>query len=619
MKIHSINRLSISLLCIGILHSAHANPGYDDELVALNNESTKSVRESAWYKASQQTRDARLAWWTDARFGCMMHWGAYSALGGEYEGKQITGVPGYAEQIMRQAKITVADYKENVVKKFNPQKFNADEWCQLLSEAGMKYLVITAKHHDGFAVWQSDVNDYDMGMTPFKRDPMMELKKACDKFGIKLGFYYSQAQEWSHPYGTYNRWEFNHPVNSGGCWYLQTKNKEHALNVGKYFDEVAIPHVLELSRKYDPAIFWFDVAFCAPQWENNRLLKALRAENPNVIVNSRIGADLGDYLSTNDKAIEFRLLDAPWEGIPTTTESYGYHKFDKTHKKPEELIEVLIKATAKSGNTMLNVGPKGDGTIDAADADVLRGIGAWLKINGESIRGCGYSGLPAQSWGQITTKGNNLYLHILQKPADGMIKLYGLTNNLLCASSLKSGSVLNTEQAANICTVSVSEELLQENIPVIKLTYEGNITPSSRQYIIANMKNKLHVFEAQVSGPEKGFTYGSGQEESEYIYRWKNSDTYPEWQIDVEQAGNYDIDIYFDKPKKMWNQPEIHDEADFKLLKDNAVIASFRHAGKGIVTLENVKLNGKSTLALQIDQLIGEEAGLLKYLVIKRK
>ena len=138
----------------------------DEELTQMHNESQESVKNSAWYQKSQQTRTERLKWWADARFGCMMHWGAYSELAGEYK-QTKTPVPGYAEQIMRQAKIPIEEYKENVVKKFNPEKFDAEEWCRLLSEAGMKYLVITAKHHDGFAVWDSDVNNYDLGMTPF--------------------------------------------------------------------------------------------------------------------------------------------------------------------------------------------------------------------------------------------------------------------------------------------------------------------------------------------------------------------------------------------------------------------------------------------------------------------
>jgi len=599
------------MIILSSLCYAQEGTAYDEQLKSMNDESQQSVINSAWYKKSQETRAERLEWWEDARFGCMIHWGASSAIGGEYKDVK-SPVPGYAEHIMRQAKIPIEEYKENVVKKFNPEKFDAEEWVQLLSETGMKYLVITAKHHDGFAVWDSDVNDYDMGMTQFKRDPMMELKKACDKYGIKFGFYYSQAQDWSHPYGTYNSWEFNHPKNQGGSWFLQTKNKEHALNVDRYFDDVAIPHILELSRKYDPAILWFDVAFCAPQWENNKLLKSLRAVNPDVIVNSRIGGGFGDYESTNDKAIEFRLLDAPWEGIPTTNEGYGYHKFDKTHKKPEELIEVIIKACAKSGNTMLNVGPKGDGTIDLADVEVLQGIGNWIKINGDAVYGCGYSGLPAQSWGQITSKGQNIYLHILQKPKDGVIKLFGLENNISKVEYLKTHEALKVKKRDGIYAISVSDELLKENIPVIKLTIDGEITPSVRQYIIENMTNKLHVFEARFTGEK--FRYGSGQKKSEYIFNWNNTDTYPEWQINVEKSGDYMIDIYF-HTKKVKNG-----KGKFSLYKNDVLLGSFDNTGKDKITLECISLTkGESTLNLKLTELLGNEAGRLKYLVIKKQ
>ncbi len=493
-------------------------------------------------------------------------------------------------------------------KKFNPEKFNAEEWCQLLAEAGMKYLVITAKHHDGFAVWDSDVNDYDIEMTPFKRDPMMELKKACDKFNIKLGFYYSQAQEWSQPFGKNNRWEFNHPVNEGEPWFLDEKNREHALNVGRYFNDIAIPHVLELSRKYDPAIFWFDVAFCAPQWENNKLLKSLRAVNPDVIVNSRIGGGFGDYLSTNDKAIEFRYLAEPWEGIPTTNESYGYHQFDKTHKKPEELIEVIVKACAKGGNTMLNVGPKGDGTIDIADQEVLIGIGQWMKINGEAIYGSEYAGLPAQSWGQITRKGQNLYLHILQKPEDGIIKLYWLVNNIRGIEYLKTHEKLKFKRKDGIYIISINDELLQENIPVIKIAFDGEINPSSRQYIIENMTNKLHVFEAQFKGEIK---YGSGQKKSEYIFNWNDINTYPDWEIFVEKSGKYDINVYF--------HPIENARGQFGLYMNGNLVESFENIGRSKITLNDISLTtGDDLISLKLIKLLGDEAGRLKYLVIRK-
>jgi len=605
-KIIFLTVYSIFLLSVC---NAQNKPIQDEQLILLKKESDKSVINSPWFQKSLQTKNERLQWWSDSRFGCLVVWGPYSPLGGEYKDVR-TPIPGYAEQIMRQARIPVQEYKDNVVKKFNPEQFNAEEWCRLLSEAGMKYVVITAKFHDGFAMWDSDVNDYDIEMTPFKRDPIMELKKACDKFGLKFGFYYSQAQEWSQPYGTYNFWEFNHPVNRGGAWFLETKNKEHALNVGRYFDDVAIPHVLELSRKYDPAIFWFDVAFCAPQWENNKLLKSLRAANPDVIVNSRIGGGFGDYLSTNDKAIEFRYLgEQLWEGIPTINESYGYHQFDKTHKKPEELIEVIVKACANGGNTMLDVGPKGDGTIDIADQKVLRGIGQWMKINGESIYGAGYAGLPAQSWGQITRKGQNLYLHILQKPKDGKIKFYGLNNSIQKAEYLKTNEPLKFKKAGGIHVITVDDELLEENIPVIKLTFEGEISISSKQYIIENMTNKLHVFEAQFNGEIK---YGSGQKKSEYISNWKDSDTYPEWKILVEKSGEYNIDVYYHKLANA--------KGEFGLYNNGDLVESFENIERSKITLNDISLKkGDNLISLKLIKLLGKEAGRLKYLVIRKK
>src|SRR5262249_30889541 len=345
----------------------------------------KAVEEAlqGWWPASMKTHEQRIAWWREARFGCFIHWGPYSVFGGEWNGKPFRG---YAEHMMRSQKIPLAEYKEKVVAAFNPVKFNGDEWVRSIKAAGMKYVIITAKHHDGFAVYPSAVTRYNIhDATPFKRDPMRELADACRKNGLRFGFYYSHAFDWEHPDAPGNDWDYNNPggdrnLHGGTEWYDQ--HPELLVKARRYVDEKAIPLIVELVKKYNPDILWFDTPHKLPLSENIRILKATREAAPNVVINGRLarglGHQFGDYVSTSDRAVEFPPTDGDWETIPTTNESYGYHKHDYSHKSASALIEVLAKAAARGGNILLNIGPMGDGRIDDRDQQILAGIGNWL-------------------------------------------------------------------------------------------------------------------------------------------------------------------------------------------------------------------------------------------------
>ena len=256
------------------------------------------------------------------------------------------------------AKIPCEEYRREVAGKFNPTKFDADQWARLIHQAGMRYVIITAKHHDGFAVYDSNVSDFSIvKMSPYGRDPMVDLKAACDKYGLKFGFYYSHAFDWGEPNGPGNDWDYQNPggdrhLHGGRNWY--DKHPEMTPRIRKYIDGKSLPQVLELIAKYDPDIFWFDTPHKLPPEENLRILKAVRTAKPSIVINSRIvqGYDgwpghFGDYASTGDRAVDFRKRDGDWETIPTTNESYGYNKSDHSHKTPEFLVRVMVKAAAR--------------------------------------------------------------------------------------------------------------------------------------------------------------------------------------------------------------------------------------------------------------------------------
>ena len=321
-----------------------------------NDRDSKAIQqaEQGWWKAAQATRDQRLAWWRDARFGCFIHWGVYSGPAGEWNGKPFSG---YSEHLMRIQKIPLKEYKLRVVAPFDPVKFNAEEWVSLIKGAGMKYLIITAKHHDGFAMWPSKANAYNIhDATKFQRDPMRELADACKRNGIRFGFYYSHAFDWADPDGPGNDWDNSNPggdrqLYGGLQWY--DLHPDLLVRARRYVDRKAIPQVLELVRGYHPDIMWFDTPQKLPVSEQLRVLQAVREADPNIVINGRGARDgsrqFGDYQNTGDRAAEFRPTDGDWEAIPTTNESYGYHRFDNSHKTPEFFVRLLAKAAARGG------------------------------------------------------------------------------------------------------------------------------------------------------------------------------------------------------------------------------------------------------------------------------
>ncbi|MGN6368277.1 MAG: alpha-L-fucosidase, partial [Phycisphaerae bacterium] len=388
-----------------------------------------------WWTNALKTRDERLQWWRDARFGCFIHWGVYSELGGEYHGRKGGS---YSEHIMRQLKIPREEYLKNVVEPFNPSKFNADQWVKLIKGAGMRYVVITAKHHDGFAMYPSYVSKYNIrDATKFGRDPMKELSDACHANGIRFGFYYSHAFDWEHPDAPGNDWDYKNP---GGDLKLLGAENWYNLHpdvlerVKHYVDEKAIPQLQELVKKYHPDIFWFDTPQKLPPSEQIRIVKAVREADPNVVINGRAARvahyNFGDYLDTADNPAEVRDPGGDWEAIPTVNNSYGYNKLDNHYKTPEFFVQLLAKIAAKGGNMLLNIGPKGDGTIDENATRILQGIGSWMDVNADSIRGTSRTPLDRQPWGDSTLKDHTLYLHVFHWPNDGRLVIAGLQTNI---------------------------------------------------------------------------------------------------------------------------------------------------------------------------------------------
>ena len=338
---------------------------------------------------------------------------------------------------MRLAKIPLAVYKEKVVGQFDPEKFDADKWVALIKAAGMKYVVITAKHHDGFAMWPSEVYRYDIrDNTKFKRDPMQELSDACHRDGIHFGFYYSHAFDWEHPNAPGNDWDYQNPggdrgLFGGANWY--NVHPELVEKVKKYVDEKCIPQLQELIDKYHPEIFWFDVGGKLPFSEQIRIVKAVRAADPNVVVNGRAAAGWAGISGITSilRTIPSRFARLRRLGMYSHRQQFlRLSQAGQSLQDAAFFVRLLAKTAAKGGNMLLNIGPMGDGRIDPNATAILCGIGQWMAVNGETIHGTTRTPLDRQAWGDSTLKGDTLYLHVFEWPTDGRLVVGGLQSNV---------------------------------------------------------------------------------------------------------------------------------------------------------------------------------------------
>lgn len=413
------------------------------------------------YKPTDTER-ARIEWWRDAKFGLFMHWGLYSKMAGYWKGQKVGG----GEWALKLQKLPIEEYRA-LAKEFNPVKFNADEWVLLAKSAGMKYIVITSKHHDGFSMFGTKVTPYNIvDATPFKRDPMKELKEACDRHGLKFGLYYSHAQDWNEPDAYGNNWSW----------------PGYKRNMDKYLDEKSIPQIRELCQKYHPAILWFDTAGDITQARAEQIAKMARSIVPDILINSRIklgkpiGLPVTDFDGSGDNEAFPQYHNVPWELCGTLNKSWAFKEWDKDFHPVSELLFHLIDAVSKNGNYLLNVGPTAEGVIIEPYASRLRAMGDWLKVNGEAIYGCGGTAwgsefgdyrtvagkrkfVPAAANWRCTTKPGKVYIHVLNWPKDGKLELPALKGKIISARLLADSSVnVKVEQTTNYVLLSLPEK-----------------------------------------------------------------------------------------------------------------------------------------------------------------
>ena len=411
----------------------------------------------------QEKQDARLKWFREARFGLFIHWGVYAVPAGFWQGKPVS-----AEWIMNRGKIPVADYKA-FAKDFTAAKYDPEAWAQLAADAGMKYVVITAKHHDGFTLYDSAYSDWNaVKASGAKRDLLEPLAKAVRARGLKFGTYYSQSQDW---------------VNLGGGkgntepWDEEQKKG----SFDEYLAKIALPQTRELIEKFNPDILWWDTEYQMTP-ERARPFFELVLSHPHLIHNSRLGGGvLGDFRTSEQRIPASAMQGRALEVNMTINRSWGYRSDDHDYKSSQQLIRNLSDVASKDGNYLLNVGPTAEGEIPAPQVERLLAIGRWMKTNGEAIYATRGGIYPTpQPWGRTTQKRRNdggtmLYVHVWEWPADGKIVLSGVKQAPRSGRLLAGGTKVASAVSNEGLIVTLPGTAPDPDVSVAALDFDGPV------------------------------------------------------------------------------------------------------------------------------------------------
>lgn len=431
----------------------------------------------------------RLAWWKEAKFGMFIHWGVYSLYGGVYNGHQQA--KGDAAWILNRCKIPVAEYREKA-KEFNPGKYDPEAWVKMAKEAGMKYLIVGAKHHDGFALFETEASDWNVvDATPYGMDLLKPLADACHKQGIKLGFYYSQAVDWTNPGGSAARRLMREGWPNPDSTKIDQYTLEHdghwdpvqmTSTFDEYIDRVAVPQVRELLTHYgEVSVLWWDYDAQMKSAAGAAKLQELLKLQPAIISNNRLHADFPGDTKTPEQSIPDRdaVAGQNWETCMTMNNSWGYKSFDKNWKSSQSLIRNLIKIASRGGNYLLNIGPKADGTFPEESIQRLEEIGKWMKVNGEAIYGTEASPLDPLPWGECTRKNSGkhtlLYLSVFDWPEGQELAVPGLHHKIRSATLLKNGKKLKTTPGTGGLKITLPATAPDSVASVIRLKVKGKM------------------------------------------------------------------------------------------------------------------------------------------------
>ena len=480
----------------------------------------------------------------EGNYAMFIHWGLYSNLANKVDGKTYYGI---GEWIMnpRMANIPPEKYRE-LAKEFNPTKFDAKAIAQLAKDAGMKYVVITAKHHDGFAMYHSKSNKFNIvDATPYGKDPMKELAEACKEVGVGFGFYYSHNQDWTFPGG-----------NGGPAKDAEGNEK----NFDDYFKEKCLPQVKEITSEYGPIeLVWFDTPGEMPKHYVEELINVVRKNQPNALVSGRAGHGLGDYQSLGDMFVPSHNIEGMWESVDTTNDSWAYAWYDENWKTPKKVLSRVISCVARGGTYMLNIGPRGDGSVPQRAVDSLNKSGEWILRYPQVVYGTDASPWKrALPWGDVTVKENKLFLSVFDWPTDGELYLPGLKTKVKSVKLLngKESEEIKHENVNGWTKMSIPIKAPEKLVSVIEVELEGEPEVDATYALDPTMPTEVLAEFAEVKGAKqtsKRWMEKFGEWIHVYhVSKWEK-DGAATIEVDVLVPGDYEVAMtYTGEGRLVW-------------------------------------------------------------------
>jgi alpha-L-fucosidase len=533
----------------------------------------------------------------EGNYGMFIHWGLYSHLGGKWKNKTYYGI---GEWIMhpRMADIPVNEYMK-IAKEFNPDEFNAKAIAKLAKDAGMKYIIITSKHHEGFAMFDSKANPFNIvEATPFARDPMKELSAACRELGLGFGFYYSHNKDWTAPGGSGGPTEY--PDGTPASFE-------------KYFYEKCLPQVKEICTNYGDIDFvWFDTPGNMKKELVVELAEVVRELQPNAMLGSRIGHGMGDYATLGDMEVPLKNIPGLWETCDTYNDSWSYAWYDNNFKSPKEILYRLISTVARGGTYLFNVGPDGNGNIPEIGKIFIEDAGKWIQRYPQVIYAAGSSPWGhALPWGDVTTKENSLFLNVFEWPQDGKLYLPGLNEKIVSASLLKGEKAMKIsfEQVKDWTIFNLPSEPADSPVSIIEVQLKTEAEKAKVKIshgIYPNIKTVLSVEFAKVENGNK-----TEIKWMEKFGEWKHVNQVSSWQdnskvqwvVDVFEPGYYYLDLrYKGVDRLVWKTTtdegimvQNQQAATEKFQNYNMGILEFKEAGTHTLTVSLVEGDPKTS------------------------
>ncbi|MBP5486094.1 MAG: alpha-L-fucosidase [Bacteroidales bacterium] len=481
----------------------------------------------------EDTRSPQQILFEDGNYAMFIHFGLYSKLEGVWKDKIYYG---NAEWIMNrsQAAIPVEGYMAEAAS-FNPSAFDADAIVQLAKDAGMKYIIITAKHHEGFAMFDTAASDFDIvDATPLKRDLMAELAEACHREGLGIGFYYSQFQDWTAPGGG------NGPA---------TDPTGRPVSFDEYFRTKCVPQVEELTTKYgEIELIWFDTPGWMQQSYSQELVDIVRKNQPNALVSSRVGNGLGDYETLGDMEVPVANHDGRWEGIDVTQVGWGFSKYDNEWKTPDFIVRTLVSTIARGGTWMLNVGPDSSGRIAEMAAAALRKSGEWVHRHPDAVYGAGPSPWGyALPWGDAVVQGDKIELVVFDWPDDGRLWVPGLKTTVKSAR-LNGEKKLKFNSRDGWLCIEVPAARPEPFASVIELDLNGAIDVDGTLAVDPSTTTLVPVEFASAEGcsvKKSGWMEKFGEWKTRNVALDFNEGATLTWTMDFKEPGVYNIDLEY--------------------------------------------------------------------------